>query len=128
MANIYAGAHVVLAATYSPDGSRGLFAHKQHKHGLPIFTGYNKDNSIFEIYCRSKWTHYYVDGQHESWQPYYDIGGEERQAEVPLLNRGWAFQERLLASRYIRFMADELVWECRSSTACECKFLELASG
>jgi hypothetical protein len=53
MADIYAGAHVVLAATYAPDGSIGLFARKSQEHWPPIFIGYNKNNSKYEIYSRS---------------------------------------------------------------------------
>lgn len=40
--------------------------------------------------------------------------------EGPLLKRGWVFQERLLSNRVIHFMQDEMFWECRESTWCEC--------
>lgn len=40
--------------------------------------------------------------------------------DFPLLCRGWAFQERLLARRIVHFTAFELVWECKEDRWCEC--------
>jgi hypothetical protein len=39
----------------------------------------------------------------------------------PLAARGWTFQERLLATRYVQFRQQELIWECRSALWCECE-------
>lgn len=39
---------------------------------------------------------------------------------MPLLRRGWAFQERLLAKRIVHYTPRELIWECRTSSDCEC--------
>lgn len=38
----------------------------------------------------------------------------------PLLKRGWVFQERLLSNRFIHFTGNEIIWECRECTWCEC--------
>jgi hypothetical protein len=38
----------------------------------------------------------------------------------PLLQRGWVFQERLLPSRVIYYMQDELRWECNEMADCQC--------
>lgn len=43
----------------------------------------------------------------------------------PLLERGWVFQERLLSNRVVHFTQDEIFWECREKTWCECKSEEL---
>lgn len=40
-------------------------------------------------------------------------------ALAPLLQRGWVFQERLLAPRMLHFCSQEVVWECRTGTFCE---------
>jgi hypothetical protein len=37
---------------------------------------------------------------------------EQFQRELPLLFRGWVYQERLLFSRVLHFTANELFWEC----------------
>jgi Heterokaryon incompatibility protein (HET) len=39
----------------------------------------------------------------------------------PLMQRGWAFQERRLSRRSIFFNKRELVWVCHTETICECK-------
>lgn len=42
--------------------------------------------------------------------------------------RAWVYQERLLSRRVLYFEHDELVWECRTDTYCECgHFPEKAS-
>jgi hypothetical protein len=38
----------------------------------------------------------------------------------PLLCRGWAFQERLLARRIVHFTRMELIWECLGGRWCQC--------
>ena len=34
--------------------------------------------------------------------------------------RGWVFQERFLSKRILHFTGEEIVWECREQTLCEC--------
>ncbi|KAF9872843.1 hypothetical protein CkaCkLH20_09706 [Colletotrichum karsti] len=41
-------------------------------------------------------------------------------SQYPLLARGWTFQERLLATRTIHFLPQEIIWECRCEFWCEC--------
>uniref|UniRef100_A0A8H7K9P2 Heterokaryon incompatibility domain-containing protein n=2 Tax=Bionectria ochroleuca TaxID=29856 RepID=A0A8H7K9P2_BIOOC len=36
-----------------------------------------------------------------------------------LYNRGWIFQERLLAPRVLYFTEDQVMWECLCETRCE---------
>jgi hypothetical protein len=38
----------------------------------------------------------------------------------PLLSRGWTFQERLLSTRTLHFLPQEVIWECRCDIWCEC--------
>ncbi|KAH8199935.1 hypothetical protein TruAng_005874 [Truncatella angustata] len=45
-------------------------------------------------------------------------------AGCPLLRRGWTLQERLLATRTLHFLPDEMLWECRSDFVCECSSVE----
>lgn len=40
--------------------------------------------------------------------------------DFPLLSRGWAYQERLLAPRVLHFGRHELLWECMQDLDCEC--------
>ncbi|EUC38751.1 hypothetical protein COCCADRAFT_45793, partial [Bipolaris zeicola 26-R-13] len=38
---------------------------------------------------------------------------------MPLMERGWVLQERVLAMRTLHFTTTELFWECNHTTACE---------
>ncbi|KAI9639995.1 hypothetical protein NHQ30_011554 [Ciborinia camelliae] len=38
----------------------------------------------------------------------------------PLLNRGWALQERILSRRTVSFHSTELTWDCDNEIKCEC--------
>lgn len=40
----------------------------------------------------------------------------------PLDHRAWAFQERLLAKRYLADRVREMTWECYEDQYCECSF------
>lgn len=39
---------------------------------------------------------------------------------MPLLRRGWVYQERLLSPRLVHFAANEIMWECTGETLCSC--------
>ncbi|KAJ0107708.1 hypothetical protein J7T55_010315 [Diaporthe amygdali] len=54
---------------------------------------------------------------------YDKYAGAER-LRGPSLARAWIFQERVLSNRFIHFTSDELFWECRESTWCECGSIE----
>ncbi|KPM35255.1 hypothetical protein AK830_g11323 [Neonectria ditissima] len=41
-------------------------------------------------------------------------------SSLPLLKRGWVFQERLLSPRMLHFARGELMWECWESIHCGC--------
>ncbi|KAE9380959.1 HET-domain-containing protein, partial [Stipitochalara longipes BDJ] len=43
---------------------------------------------------------------------------------TPLLSRAWVYQERLLAPRTVHFHSTEMLWECISSSRCECGGLD----
>ncbi|KAI1745297.1 heterokaryon incompatibility protein-domain-containing protein [Xylaria scruposa] len=42
-----------------------------------------------------------------------------RRETYTLDSRAWAYQERMMAPRTLRFTADEIVWECRESQMCQ---------
>ncbi|OAP65200.1 hypothetical protein AYL99_01172 [Fonsecaea erecta] len=53
---------------------------------------------------------------------------QEMAARNVVFERAWCFQERLLASRVLHFTADELVWECRTGSDCECGWMRNATN
>jgi len=98
MANIYANSTITIAASASSGPSEGLFRVADPKHiGRPT-------SSFPHIHTR------YPLGHHSP--------------DLPLLGRGWVFQERLLSPRVLHFAEHELIWECMESLDCECLGIE----
>jgi Heterokaryon incompatibility protein (HET) len=48
--------------------------------------------------------------------------------DFPLEDRAWCLQERILSTRIVHFSRDELVWECKCSTQCECGGISSREG
>lgn len=109
MADIYQNSFLTLAATASSDGMGGLFSEAitvaPSDHEL---TGSQSLTGFDGIVVRTKL-------QHWAWQP-----TKASMKLYPLLSRGWVFQERILSPRVLHFCKDELLWECREETICEC--------
>ncbi|KAH6722165.1 heterokaryon incompatibility protein-domain-containing protein [Leptodontidium sp. MPI-SDFR-AT-0119] len=121
MASIYDGAQIVIAASDSSDGHDGFLKDRPSTNGSKtIFGGTNADGEPYKIKVRQ--------GDDHRW--YGNLLPPRSQVvrdSSPLFNRGWAFQERLLATRYVQFRSQELVWECRTSLWCECGTLSRPS-
>ncbi|CAK7218900.1 hypothetical protein SBRCBS47491_003662 [Sporothrix bragantina] len=110
MASIYQHAYLTVAATAATNGSVGLFSGcRQAIHSYKGTTAVTK--APFTVYARPVLDH----------TPFRrpDINGG-RGGRLPLLTRGWCFQEQLLCPRVVHFTAEELVWDCFAGTHCEC--------
>lgn len=106
MASIYENAYITLAAGASEDDEGGFFAVPQERfvqaHLLPL----KLEGGLCRIYIR-----YGVDHPDAGW-PAREV--------LPLMGRGWCFQERLLSRRYLCFGSTEILWECMEDVACTC--------
>lgn len=109
MADISQNAYLTLAATASSNDMSGCFA-KVKTADVVEYELAAKDYlwRPHKIMVRKKL-------QHWGWPPSGSI-----LAVYPLLSRGWAFQERILSPRVLHFCKEELVWECREESVCEC--------
>lgn len=114
MASIYEGASVVLAASNAKDGHNGfLSARDDSSPPRTILQDINTNGDPYSIRIRR--------GDYHRW--YGDALPPRSRVlsdPAPLSSRGWAFQERLLATKYVQFRSYELVWECKSALWCEC--------
>lgn len=110
MGDIYGGADLVIAATLAENGRHGLY-HDRCQSRIEIPT--SREETLVAIV--------FEKSHHDVWKK-----GEQFwiAPELPLLNRAWAFQERMLAKRVVHFTPNELIWECRSSVDCECGELQ----
>ncbi|KAI9147143.1 hypothetical protein HJFPF1_13175 [Paramyrothecium foliicola] len=101
MCRIYRGSYITIAATCSSDSDQGLFR-KVLKFRIPT-----KASGCQAVFIREA--------------PDHQFGGEYEEDDVPLLSRGWVYQERLLAPRVVHFTRSELHFEDISPHAlCEC--------
>lgn len=113
MTTIYQNAWLTISATRSSSPTSGCYNSMEKQ--LVEFKGSIR-NSPFVLYARS-----HIEHVPEDWGPDAGSAAERRQFPLPLLTRGWAFQERLLSARFLHFGPQELFWECRELVTCECK-------
>lgn len=102
MAAIYQNAYVTLAAAVTAQPSDGLFTkngdRKHWAYGTPAVIQHASGE--YPVYAR-------LELEHTS-------------GYLPLYERGWVYQERLLSPRIVHFVGEELIWECREFRDCEC--------
>jgi hypothetical protein len=103
MSRIYTNASITLSATWAANPHQGCFVTLQERYTSRTKTFLNSDDTTYELYCHEE--------LRERW-------------ENPLFERGWVFQERMLSTRVVHFMEQELWWECRESFRCECERFE----
>ncbi|KAK1837581.1 het domain-containing protein [Colletotrichum chrysophilum] len=114
MASVYENAHLTISAMGATDGRQGLFINtgsepilRRHVHEIKL------PGLQYPIYVRRNASY----GISESPDP-------RELTEMPLLYRGWVFQERILSSRILHFTEIELNFEdARGRSSCECKEL-----
>lgn len=105
MAEIYQNAVITFAGSASSSPHQGLFRTANPGH---------VDQPI-----RATTIHKQIDSLRSRLPLSHNATG------LPLLQRGWVFQERLLSSRYLHFSQNELIWECMEQLTCECGTLNL---
>jgi hypothetical protein len=104
MANIYRNAYITLSAAVSTNPLGGCYpkgnAPRLHQIGSPLATLTFEDGTERNIFSRRKFKHV--------------------SDSLPLLHRGWVYQERTLSPRVLHFIGEELLFECRHTLDCEC--------
>jgi hypothetical protein len=93
MAEVYSNSFLTIAATRAANPDESCFGTRL---GPTVDSGHARHARCFP-YTRSA----------------------EATPSFPLLHRGWAYQERILAPRVLHFGPDQVVWECRESRQCE---------
>jgi hypothetical protein len=115
MAEVYSNSYITIAASGSRDGTEGCFR-------VTDCPAYNfeatfTDGSEAKFFVRKDIEHNYPS-----------LGIFTRTTDQittvagswPLMQRAWAFQERLLSPRVLHFGPAEVVWECQEHTLCKC--------
>jgi hypothetical protein len=106
MSSIYQNSFITIAATKSEDHDGGCFSEMAAKYQAQEVAALESTNQHVQVYSRLR-------------LPHPDWSGNQG-SEFPLLTRGWVYQERLLSPRVLHFLRNEIMWECKELTACEC--------
>jgi hypothetical protein len=110
MAAIYTNGYITLAAGAHDSDDGGFFASTKDVFEDPHLLKLKLGGQVYEVYVRAA-----VDHPQDP----------HREATVlPLMKRGWCYQEQLLSRRFLCF-GTEILWECLQEVACSCS---IASG
>jgi hypothetical protein len=106
MSKVYSNSHCNLSASDTDKDVDTLFKHRDVQDLGPFHVrfctiGFNEGADF--VICEL--TH------NELWKV--------NVSRCPIQNRGWVYQERVLAPRIIHFGRDQLFWECREQRLCE---------
>lgn len=104
MADIYENAHVTIAATRSADPSGGCYSRRHPKHLAKPVPGYEGVFALLE----------------PPGLP-VDLRVSAIPLNLPLLERGWVYQEMRLSRRVLHFCDEQVVWICQRSRRSESK-------
>ncbi|KAI4865842.1 HET-domain-containing protein [Hypoxylon rubiginosum] len=103
MEKVYGNAELVLAATVASSPEDGFLRNRPSFDVSSVSTLLDDQTIPIESRYRFIYKHDYFSGENG-----------------PLDNRAWAFQERLLARRYLAYGNSEMRWECCLDSFCEC--------
>jgi hypothetical protein len=108
MASIYQNSYLTICAAMSANTGGGLFSNAGPEFKPHRLTYPDGDGRSQEVYARIQLSHAHFPGIYGSTP------------KLPIYNRGWILQERLLSPRVLHFAPQELNWECLAETVCEC--------
>ncbi|KAF0323043.1 het domain-containing protein [Colletotrichum asianum] len=111
MGDVYGFAYLVLGASSASDGAKGFLGRRTQVRGSVTVSCSASPRKFSKIHYRPV-----LDHSKALFSANFD---------GPLSERGWAFQERALAKRFVSFGEFELQWACRSLEDCECDELDL---
>lgn len=113
MASVYAGSYITIAATGAENNQAGHFVDRNLATAR-VSCPYDNGESL-DLYVRKPISHDMFWQEDQTF-----VKDPKEDPRLPLLSRGWVYQERILSPRVLHFTPDELVWECMQSSKCEC--------
>lgn len=109
MADVFNNAYVTISANVAGSCDAGFLRELQFTEFKEIH-GQGHDGTRLNVYVRRS-------QPHQDFNRYFPKKVENN----PLGTRAWALQEYLLSPRSLQFGPSEMVWECNTSTHCECE-------
>ncbi|OCL03837.1 HET-domain-containing protein, partial [Glonium stellatum] len=108
MAAIYENSLLTISASLAANANQGCFSLRDPPYEVH---GLGPNGQQYSVLVRKLMSHDDLSVNAARWA--YESG-------IPLLDRAWAYQERLLATRIVHFLPRELFWECKDALRCEC--------
>lgn len=118
MADIYANAHLTIAAAHAEGPRAGLYSSlkpEDYAHRLCVSPTSAGDRPGPGVYARRAIAH--VDNRYVGSL----AASSPSNDELPLLQRAWFFQERFLSKRVLYFTSAEMAWQCPARASCQCR-------
>lgn len=120
MADVYGFAYLVLGASSAAGDGEGFLGHRAHYWGGSLevpcpSSHWMAPDSMATIHYRELIEHSVPNAPHP-------------RSRGPLEDRGWTFQERAMAKRFVSFGKHELSWNCGSHWDCECDWTHVRKG
>jgi hypothetical protein len=100
MSDVYKNAFITIAASSSSDATQGCFRETQQSHRGEHLPGYPS------LYVRED-------------PPIVYHSNPETKKMLPLLTRGWVFQELVLSPRVVHFGSHEVGWQCQTESSAQ---------
>jgi hypothetical protein len=120
MKSVYAGCYAMIAADNSINPHGGCFISSVNEKSRSYAV-----ESVGPFFSKAKafirLTHLRHTFHEEVSHKIGDVSQEADKSRTILNQRGWCFQERVLAPRILHLGKSELAWECPETVACECQ-------
>ncbi|KAK4188745.1 heterokaryon incompatibility protein-domain-containing protein [Podospora australis] len=125
MAAVFRNAELVLGADMASTSNEGFLDLQTVKYrGLPVAFVEDETATIYaRVYDVLGYGTPFRPAQRDAARSQYSRSDDW--THQPLSRRVWALQEDLLATRMVHFTDRELMWQCRSTSQCECSHLNL---
>lgn len=126
MGDIYANATLVLCADAGENTDSGFLFDRpsaNHNHQQVTLTdlGGRACELLLEERLSTEVTPDSIDARHTDFLTWTRSG-----VQSPVSKRSWCLQEWLCASRVVHFTSHELIWDCKTTSSCECGLLDLS--
>ncbi len=106
----YENAAIVISASSSRTGDNGCFGKRESSQKV---TRADSNGQLVSVHVKRPIAHTSFSEQNSS-----------NFSDLPLFQRAWVFQERLLGTRVVHYASSEVVWECKECVQCECQGMD----
>ncbi|KAK3955939.1 heterokaryon incompatibility protein-domain-containing protein [Pseudoneurospora amorphoporcata] len=114
MCSIYENSYLTIAATSASDSSQGLSI--RDSANFVRLRGLISSDAAFDLVGYSPPHNPTQCRQSNHPHRHHPVA-----MNPPLFSRAWVFQERIMSPRVVHFNNEELMWECKTTSCCECQ-------